>query len=110
MKLDEAPKTFAMQKIKGFRLFVNTIPHNEPYQLLDGYVAEKSAECAQGLNVLDVRLYEYGKGPGALAAVVRGAPPPPGTWVLIAPFATLSNVVAEALIPLAEFAYVGVRS
>lgn len=103
-------KTSAPPKIKGLRLFVNTIPLNEPYQSLDGYVADKAAECAAGLNVLDVRLYEYGKGPGALAAVVRASPPTPGTWVLLAPYGTLSQTIAEALVSLAEFSYIGVRS
>lgn len=91
---------------QGFRLFVDCVPSG-PSQNLARYIAEKAEKVCKALDEDDIRLVEYGKGKGALAAVVREELPADGDWVVYS--GELSSIVIEALEPLAAFVVRGVR-
>lgn len=88
-----------------FKLNINTIP-NEPFTDLAGYVAEAAQALQEQFGVIDIRAapgdspLAFAKWRGLLAQVAKQDPPPPGTYVAFTRGNELTEVVAEALVPL----------
>lgn len=83
---------------KGFELYINCIPSTQ-YTLLDSYIAKIHFEVCEASGQPDMRLIEYGKGKGGLAARVRETPPVPGSYVVFG--SEIADVIIEALAPMA---------
>lgn len=92
----------AAQAATGFRLFINAVP-SEQYTDLIGYVYEATGQLEEQFNVSDIRAAAddspigFGKYKGALAAMVKAEPPPPGVYVAFTEGNEFTAIVAEAL-------------
>lgn len=98
------------RQLNGFRLFVNCLPLSGEFKHLDSYIADKAAAAAKLTGVPDIRLTEFGKGPGTLAALVREEVPATGDYVILGLVpGSLAQIIVDALIPLASYVVRGVR-
>jgi CRISPR/Cas system-associated exonuclease Cas4 (RecB family) len=95
--------------LDGLELYVDcvSVKGDGFSQQLEDIIATKAAEVCKDEGVVDIRLVNYGKGPGLLAAKFR-ADPPKGK--VFAASGALSSPVIEVLVPLASVVVRGVRS
>jgi hypothetical protein len=89
-----------------FMLFVDCIP-NVPFVTLDQYISQIVSELQVSQNVSDLRfppsadhILSFGRWKGALASVVRAAPPGKGVFVAFTRGSEFAEVVVEALVPM----------
>lgn len=95
----------------GIFLFVDCLP-STPFVMLDKYVAAYAQTVCEVYGLADVRVADdkspvaFGKWRGAVAALVRERPVPPGAYVILRR-SELDEVVAETLSDLAEVSVQG---
>jgi hypothetical protein len=95
----------AAQASQGITLYLNAVP-NGPFVDLTGYVYEATTLLEEQFDVPDIRS-ATGEGPlafarwrGALAAMVKAEPPPPGIYVAFTKGDEFTEVVAAAVASL----------
>ncbi len=92
--------------VAGFTLFVNSVPKGSFMDLSD-YVHEAVEQMCTQFNVADIRVapddspIAYARWRGVLAGMVRAEPPEPGVYVAWTKGSEFTEVVVEALWPLA---------
>ncbi len=109
MRLAATPK--AEPAAEGFTLFVNCVPLSGEFESLDGYVEELCSRLCAKYECVDVRCapkgtpLEFGQWRGVVAALAKGVPPAPGTYVIH----TDNEVKTEIASALATIANGGAR-
>lgn len=103
-KKEEAP----IVQNPGVELYIDCLPMTGGQAtLLDIYLSEAAQVIADGANVLDYRLIDFGKGAAALAAYIRENPPKPGRYH-VSSFSPAAKLALESLLPIASTIVKGV--
>lgn len=102
-KKSETTEAPVVAEAGGIRLFINAIPSG-PFEMLDGYVGELTNALQEAHKVSDIRFppdanhaLGFNRWRGALAEMVKKAPPEAGSYVILTRGSELNEVVAETL-------------